>query len=304
MSITTEIQRLHTNIGSIRETTDSILATIANKGVNVPSDTKLADVPSLITRIPGSGLPVSGSVELFGKTYPTITINGLEWICENLDYQWSGLSIGHNTTSAQACYVQDDETTWGWDGRRCGLLYNNAAMKYLQETILADSEWRVCTLDDLNSLSNVIYDYWNVGYHLTKTETWGTLTGDDKVGFNGKPCGGISSNEWLGIGNSVYINVYDSSSAKRMAYYRTFEEDPLVFMNGTYNGNWYVPIRLCRNARTNSAVIGGKAYRTVKMPDGKVWLAENLDYKFCNIGGSIDPTTPNAWYYNNDESTY
>lgn len=53
-----------------------------------------------------------------------------------------------------------------------------------------------------------------------------------------------------------------------------------------------------------SHVIGGKSYRCVTMPDGKVWMAENLDYKFCNIGGSGDPTTPNAWYYNNDESTY
>lgn len=51
-------------------------------------------------------------------------------------------------------------------------------------------------------------------------------------------------------------------------------------------------------------VIGGKKYKTVKMPDGKTWLAENLDFKFCNIGGSDRPEVANAWYYNNDESTY
>ena len=51
-------------------------------------------------------------------------------------------------------------------------------------------------------------------------------------------------------------------------------------------------------------VIGGKKYKTVKMPDGKTWLAENLDFKFCNIGGSGVPSTPNAWYYDNDETTY
>ena len=55
---------------------------------------------------------------------------------------------------------------------------------------------------------------------------------------------------------------------------------------------------------TGFDVIGGKKYKTVKMPDGKVWMAENLDFKFCNIGGSGTPTTPNAWYYNNDETTY
>jgi uncharacterized protein (TIGR02145 family) len=54
-----------------------------------------------------------------------------------------------------------------------------------------------------------------------------------------------------------------------------------------------------------SADIGGRTYRTVNI-GGVTWLAENLDYKFsgCNIGGSGTPSTPNAWYYNNDEATY
>lgn len=54
-----------------------------------------------------------------------------------------------------------------------------------------------------------------------------------------------------------------------------------------------------------SADIGGRTYRTVNI-GGVEWLAENLDYKFsgCNIGGSGTPSTPNAWYYNNDEATY
>lgn len=58
------------------------------------------------------------------------------------------------------------------------------------------------------------------------------------------------------------------------------------------------------------AVIGGRTYRTVVMPDGKEWLAENLDYKFeyngstLPIGGSGSPRTPNAWYYNNNETDY
>lgn len=55
---------------------------------------------------------------------------------------------------------------------------------------------------------------------------------------------------------------------------------------------------------TGFDVIGGKKYKTVHMPDGKIWMAENLDFKFCNVGGSGRPTTANAWYYNNDETTY
>ena len=54
-----------------------------------------------------------------------------------------------------------------------------------------------------------------------------------------------------------------------------------------------------------TTTIGGRVYRTVTI-GGATWLAENLDYKFsgCGIGGGDTPTTPNAWYYNNDEATY
>ena len=57
-----------------------------------------------------------------------------------------------------------------------------------------------------------------------------------------------------------------------------------------------------------SHVIGGKSYRCVTMPDGKVWMAENLD--FLPSDGSISlnpqytPSTAAAWYYNRDEATY
>ena len=51
--------------------------------------------------------------------------------------------------------------------------------------------------------------------------------------------------------------------------------------------------------------IGGRMYPTVTIGN-QLWMAENLDYKFdgCAIGPSGTPSTPAAWYYNNDEATY
>ena len=59
----------------------------------------------------------------------------------------------------------------------------------------------------------------------------------------------------------------------------------------------------------NEVEIGGRWYPYVQIGN-QLWLAENLDYKFevngspIPIGSSESPTTPAAWYYNNDESVY
>jgi uncharacterized protein (TIGR02145 family) len=53
------------------------------------------------------------------------------------------------------------------------------------------------------------------------------------------------------------------------------------------------------------AVIGGRTYRTVVMPDGKEWLAENLDYKWDGLGiTSTLTTSPSGCYYNDSETDY
>lgn len=55
--------------------------------------------------------------------------------------------------------------------------------------------------------------------------------------------------------------------------------------------------------------IGGRKYKTTKIGNQE-WLAENLDYKFdvngsqIPIGSSGTPTTPAAWYYDNNEASY
>jgi len=58
-----------------------------------------------------------------------------------------------------------------------------------------------------------------------------------------------------------------------------------------------------------SIKIGGRRYPAVKIGN-QLWMAENLDYKFDVNGSQIPlgqwgpPTTPAAWYYNNNETDY
>lgn len=44
---------------------------------------------------------------------------------------------------------------------------------------------------------------------------------------------------------------------------------------------------------TEPIIIDGLEYRTAKMPDGRIWMCENLQ---VNV--------ENSWFYNNDEATY
>ncbi len=78
--------------------------------------------------------------------------------------------------------------------------------------------------------------------------------------------------------------------------------EPTIYKPSIYKGAGIYKI----GAEGGGSVdIVGRKYRTVNI-GGVEWLDENLDYKFsgCNIGGSGLPSTPNAWYYNNDEATY
>lgn len=81
-------------------------------------------------------------------------------------------------------------------------------------------------------------------------------------------------------------------------YYNNFA---VVIPGADYSGSELGTVTFVDTTTT----IGGRVYRTVTI-GGATWLAENLDYKFsgCGIGGSGTPSTPNAWYYNNDEATY
>ena len=185
----------------------------------------------------GGFTPISGSVELFGKVYNTVKINGLEWICENLDYKWDGLAIGHNTTSQQACYTQDNESLWGWNGRKCGLLYNKSAKEQLSNNLI---DWRIPSLSDYDKLCVATKSYFDAYYKLTKNVDWSSRNGDDIFDFSEMPCGAYESG-WQDINEGWYIH----SQSNIMVYSRPYPE--YTFMYGHYYGNWYLPIRLCRD---------------------------------------------------------
>lgn len=49
--------------------------------------------------------------------------------------------------------------------------------------------------------------------------------------------------------------------------------------------------------------IGDRFYKTIEI-DGKIWLAENLDFNFAPSPANKVQSTPGCWYYNNNQNEY
>lgn len=99
-----------------------------------------------------------------GRKYKTARVGDQVWLAENLDLRWDGLIVGETPYSKKldglqqaAVYYNNDETTYGINGNRYGLLYNFAAVKYLNDhkDILIPG-WHVPTTDELKQLSDFV----------------------------------------------------------------------------------------------------------------------------------------------------
>lgn len=163
-----------------------------------------------------------GGVDIDGVTYKTVKINGVEWLAENLDYKWDGLSIGDPSVSQdapQACYYNNNENLFGRNNKKYGLLYNWPAILQIDQLI---DGWHVPTQSELQALYNALSpDFLKhiqgcFDYALSSTFGLG-------VGFN-MPPSGIFSGSFSGYGSTFYIGCKTQFSA---AYMYTLENSGL-----------------------------------------------------------------------------
>lgn len=178
----------------------------------------VVEVPTVYETPTVYDMGAGGGADIGGTTYKTVIVNGVEWLAENLDYRWDGLSIGDASTSQdvpQACYYNDNENLFGRNNKKYGLLYNFPAIQQIDSLI---DGWHVPTQAELQALYNDLspdffkkiqscFDY-SIG------ETFGA-----GVGFNMPPSGQYTGS-FSGYGSNFYIG---SKTALLSAYFYTLE---------------------------------------------------------------------------------
>lgn len=137
----------------------------------------------------------SGGAVIGGRTYRTVVMpDGKEWLAENLDYKFEGCTIGSSVSldSPRGNYYNNDESTYGWNGRKCGLLYNYPATKYLNDnraTLIPG--WHVASSSEWDNLSTAIGGNNNAPKLKSVNLPWtsSSWSGTDIYGFTVLPGG-------------------------------------------------------------------------------------------------------------------
>lgn len=240
-------------------------------------------------------------VTIDNRKYPIVQIGRQWWMAENLDWKFTGLTISdQNSTNPTGCYFDNDESTYGIAGNKYGLLYNWYAARYIMDNSLV-ADWRVPNNADFTNFKNAVPDVDCV----KSTFGWNDdFNGTNELQFNGVSTGyrsSLANYHFYGLGN---VAPYWGVESETSAYSMNLERTSIIINHLTtseYKLDSYC-IRLCSDATVN---IGGREYPTTRIGN-QVWLAENLDLTWDGLViGAVDvPTSPAAWYFNNDEATY
>lgn len=130
------------------------------------------------------------TITIGGRNYHIIKIGNQLWMTENLDFKYEGITIGGSAISDStplANYYNNDETTYGINGNKYGLLYNGASVNLMQTnaSTIFPTGWNIASVSDYTTLFNYVGSY----RKLRSTSGWTGTQGTDEFGFNAVPSG-------------------------------------------------------------------------------------------------------------------
>ena len=186
---------------------------------------------------------VDTTTTIGGRVYRTVTIGGATWLAENLDYKFSGCGIGGSDipSTPNAWYYNNSEATYGWEGKKYGLLYNWYAVKLLNDN---RSElmpgWHVPSTTEWDALESAVGGASTASTVLKSTTDWTSGAGTDVYGFTALPSGKYGGSNGGSNGGSFsdlgsYANFWTSTEYDSgLAYLRIFNPGPSLI--SVYNG--------------------------------------------------------------------
>ena len=167
------------------------------------------------------------TIKIGDKYYRIVTIGNQQWMAENLDYVWNGLTAdsyapGCYYVSKKTNYSNNDQSKYGAYGR----LYDWYAAKNLNDNLstilgtkLATDGWHIPSQADFDALITYVGGTSTAGTKLKMTSIGGT----DDYGFSWQPSGigqdsggGIAYYRWGAWG--LIWSLYESNSSNAYAY--------------------------------------------------------------------------------------
>ena len=234
--------------------------------------------------------PEYGTITIGGHEYRTVIIGNQEWIAENLQYEWNGLRIcdssnpmDQDTSVAQGVYPNYDQS----DKETYGVLYNFTAAKYINDNVdsIGISGWRVATAYDYDVMLNYLGD--GNGTKLRSSEYW---NGTNASGFDLRPSGFYyPDQDVFATGYNLTWTSTDGETGTTRGLTVSDDTETVIQVDASIPTYFGLPIRLVRDLPVD---IDGHSYRTVVMPDGNIWMAENM----ADSGSGV--------WYDDDQSTY
>ena len=195
---------------------------------------------------------IETSVRIGGKRYPVVKIGNLLWMAQNLDYVDSNIILGGTPTYdydyPHAWYYQNDESQFGWNGKKFGLLYNNLAAEYLEtnkSTLL--NGFRVPQESDYQHLETSIGST-DFIKKLKSTSYWNT-PGTNESGFNMVPGGACSGADYMPV---VWSDIYNQSNLRMVTsdhagkQFRANNDNSYTLLRGA-NESFGISLRLCKD---------------------------------------------------------
>jgi uncharacterized protein (TIGR02145 family) len=161
-------------------------------------------------------------------------------MAENLDWKASGITVGTN-----AWYLNDDESTYGVNGNKYGLLYNYQAVDVIKNESSIPSGWRVPSLNDMNALISFVGV--SNGAKLKSTTSWSEYGGTDDYGFDAKAVGYRDGNGYYQyLGKSINFWTTDYTSNDGYYMYLVYSDNDIHTFN--YLKTTSFSIRLVKDA--------------------------------------------------------